>query len=159
VSRSHRAHRGASCFAPRHSIDADRHCRRASTTLDQPRLAPVVPVHARAHVSLASAPPQLAASALPPPSRLRAMSSEFPDILLCAGRSKKRGIVSLHGSTAADSKFKFTSKGKPVDVALSDLLFLHWMEAGKGMGEGGFVLKLGLRGAGSKQHARRRGGG
>lgn len=67
---------------------------------------------------------------------------------LCrCGCLQKRGSVSISGSTLADSKFTFNSKSKPIDITLNDIAFLLWMEVGRGMTEGGFVVKLGLKGS------------
>ena len=60
---------------------------------------------------------------------------------------QKRGSVVISGSGLADSKFTFNSKSKPIDISLNDIVFLNWMEVGKGITEGGFVVKLGLKGS------------
>jgi len=79
--------------------------------------------------------------------------AEFPDILLSAGKSKKRGSVALSGSGPADSRLIFNAKAKPVEIALTEVQFVNWMEVGKGLTEGNFVVKLGLKG--SQPHIRR----
>ena len=72
---------------------------------------------------------------------------------------QKRGSVSISGSTLADSKFTFNSKSKPIDITLNDIAFLLWMEVGRGMTEGGFVVKLGLKGSATTGGQRRGRGG
>lgn len=75
------------------------------------------------------------------------MTTEFADIVISAGKSKKRGVLSLHGGGDVPAKFTFTSKTKPIDLALADIEFLIWSEVGRGIAEGGFVVKIGLKGS------------
>lgn len=41
----------------------------------------------------------------------------------------------------------FQSKVKPIDILLREVAFVHWSEVGKGLTDGPYVVKLGLRGA------------
>lgn len=75
---------------------------------------------------------------------MSAPAAEFPDIILSAGRSKKRGTVQLSGS-GADAKLVFHSKVKPIEINLSEVQSTIWTEVGSQTSTP-FVLKIGLRG-------------
>lgn len=50
--------------------------------------------------------------------------------------------MTLSGSSPADCKLLFSPKSKPIDILLSSIEALHWVEVGATLGEGSFVLKL-----------------
>lgn len=83
---------------------------------------------------------------LPLPFVAAAMSIEFSDIVISAGKTKKRGQLSLVGTSLSEARFVFQSKApKPIEIRLENIEFLYWVEVGKNVSEGGFVVKIALQ--------------